>query len=213
MAAFTFYTRVKIAIVAPVATAAAITVGSIVWVIFKPKKGRKRKRFVDIHHAKHRGSHGSQIKEGLWDAAPLVLFFLDLVYPLVTRTLCSFFSCRHLGNDNYWLEEDYGVKSVKILQHTFSDRTRCIAQLRPGSSFLCNAPQFHDRCYDTEYNEWIPWMWLSACIYAFGLPTLFMFLLKHYMHRGKAGDRVVSKALSWMYDPPVKTFCRTTISD
>ena len=210
MAAFTFYTRVKIAIVAPVATAAAITVGSIVWVIFKPKKGRKRKRFVDIHHAKHRGSHGSQIKEGLWDAAPLVLFFLDLVYPLVTRTLCSFFSCRHLGNDNYWLEEDYGVP-VKFLQGIY-----VLWIERSAFPYSCAVLSLrcHDRpCYNTEYNEWIPWMWLSACIYAFGLPTLFMFLLKHYMHRGKAGDRVVSKALSWMYDPPVKTFCRTTISD
>ena len=34
---------------------------------------------------------------------------------------------------------------VEILQNTFSDRTRCIAQLRPGSSFPLSAPRFLDR--------------------------------------------------------------------
>ena len=99
---FDFYTRVKIAIVAPVATASAIAAGCVAWSAVRPKKERKRKRFVDIHHAKHRGSHGSQLKEGLWDAAPAVLFFLDLVYPLVTRTLCSFFGCRDLRDDRIY---------------------------------------------------------------------------------------------------------------
>ena len=32
-----------------------------------------------------------------------------------------------------------GEQPVKILQNTFSDRTHCIAQLRPGSSFLLSA--------------------------------------------------------------------------
>ena len=31
---------------------------------------------------------------------------------------------------------------VKILQNTFSDRARCVAQLRPGSSFLLSALKF-----------------------------------------------------------------------
>ena len=34
---------------------------------------------------------------------------------------------------------------VEILQNTFSDRARCIAQLRPGSSFLLSALRFLDR--------------------------------------------------------------------
>ena len=37
------------------------------------------------------------------------------------------------------------LEPVEILQNTFSDRTRCIAQLRPGSSFLRSAPRFLDR--------------------------------------------------------------------
>ena len=34
---------------------------------------------------------------------------------------------------------------VNILQNTFSDRARCVAQLRPGSSFLLSALRFLDR--------------------------------------------------------------------
>ena len=37
------------------------------------------------------------------------------------------------------------VWPVNILRNTFSDRARCIAQLRPGSSFLLSAPRFLDR--------------------------------------------------------------------
>ena len=37
------------------------------------------------------------------------------------------------------------IEPVKILQNTFSDRTHCIAQLWPGSSFLRSALQFLDR--------------------------------------------------------------------
>ena len=37
------------------------------------------------------------------------------------------------------------LKPVKILQNTFSDRAPCIAQLRPGSSFLRSALRFFDR--------------------------------------------------------------------
>ena len=41
--------------------------------------------------------------------------------------------------------EDGGTWPVEILQNTFSDRTRRIAQLRPGSSFLLSALRFLDR--------------------------------------------------------------------
>ena len=36
---------------------------------------------------------------------------------------------------------------VNILQNTFSDRARCVAQLRPGSLFLLSALRFLDRTY------------------------------------------------------------------
>ena len=36
---------------------------------------------------------------------------------------------------------------VEILRNTFSDRTRCIAQLRPGPSFLLSVLRFLDRVY------------------------------------------------------------------
>ena len=37
------------------------------------------------------------------------------------------------------------VTPVEILQNTISDRTHCIAQLRPGSSFLLSVLRFFDR--------------------------------------------------------------------
>ena len=42
---------------------------------------------------------------------------------------------------------------VKIPQNTFSDRTRCSAQLRPGASFLRSALRFLDR---------LDWFWQVA---------------------------------------------------
>ena len=58
--------------------------------------------------------------DGLWLSAPLTLFALDLIYPLVTRTTAQFFTCRDLEtphdgdphNDDgvpsgWWLEADY----------------------------------------------------------------------------------------------------------
>ena len=36
-------------------------------------------------------------------------------------------------------------RPVEILRNTFSDRTRCITRLRPGSSFLLNVLRFLDR--------------------------------------------------------------------
>ena len=37
------------------------------------------------------------------------------------------------------------MEPVEILPNTISDRTRCLAQLRPGASFLLSAPRFLDR--------------------------------------------------------------------
>ena len=53
-----------------------------------------------------RGSHNSKWKTGLWLAAPYAIGFVDLVWPTVTRTLVSLFSCRDLGSAGWWLEAD-----------------------------------------------------------------------------------------------------------
>ena len=68
--------------------------------------------------------------DGLWLSAPLTLFALDLIYPLVTRTTAQFFTCRDLEtphdgdphNDDgvpsgWWLEADY--RPVTILSRIF----------------------------------------------------------------------------------------------
>ncbi len=43
---------------------------------------------------------------GLWAAAPYALLLLDILYPQITKTLCSFFSCRNLGSAGWYLEVD-----------------------------------------------------------------------------------------------------------
>ena len=49
------------------------------------------------------------------------------------------------------------LRPVKILQNTFSDRARCIAQLRPGSSFLLSALRFHRHDYDGVAEDLRAW--------------------------------------------------------
>ena len=67
----------------------------------------------------------SVMQEGLWRATAAALFFMDLVFPIVTRTMASFFTCRDLKTgttgmqcdspescgdpdyQGYWLEADY----------------------------------------------------------------------------------------------------------
>ena len=58
-------------------------------------------------------AHTSVVKDGLWIAAPYVLGFIDLFHPTITRTLCSFFSCRDLGAAGSWLELDYSVQCAR----------------------------------------------------------------------------------------------------
>ena len=49
------------------------------------------------------------------------------------------------------------AQPVEILQNTFSDRTHCIAQLRPGSSFLLSVLRFLDRIHSAYASALIPW--------------------------------------------------------
>ena len=56
---------------------------------------------------------------------------------------------RHRATRDY---PELACEPVEILQNIFSDRTRCIAQLRPGCSFLLSAPRFFYR-YSFEYHR------------------------------------------------------------
>ena len=114
---FTFYDRLMVAMLTPVCIVVVVVSGGIAWA-YCHRKRRKRMKIVDFSFAKRRGSEKSVVVRGLWSAAPIALFLIDLTYPSVTKTLCSFFVCRDLGPAGWWLEEDYSVQPVNILQNT-----------------------------------------------------------------------------------------------
>ena len=100
-----YFKRVKLAIVAPVAIVGLIVIACVLWASCTsatPSHSRARHR---------QAIQGSEPREGccvrgLWMAAPIALFCLDLIYPAITRTLLQFFTCRTLGDSGKWLEVD-----------------------------------------------------------------------------------------------------------
>ena len=166
---FNFYTRVEIAVVAPVAFAALVVLVCVL--LAMRRQGQRRRQAIMPSHStvereKRRGSHGSAVKSGLWTAAPIVLMTIDLVFPTITRTLCQYFTCRSLGGAGRWLEADYAVE-----------------------------------CDTDVYNKHSVPVAVAAVVYSIGIPALFVFLVYRFKNLGKAGDKVVAKALSWMYQP------------
>ena len=105
---FTYFTRVKIAIVAPLIMAALFVLAGIIYANYKVIKRYRKKVAVTgsmLRRERARGSHDSIVKDGCWIAAPYVLFTLDLFHPVITKTLCSYFTCRNLGAAGWWLEQ------------------------------------------------------------------------------------------------------------
>ena len=83
--------RLAVWIVVPVAVVLAIVTGGLAWTLCKPAQA------------------GGGVVDGLWFVAPAVLFFLDLVAPVVGRIAFSYFVCRDLhtgpgGDSGWWLE-------------------------------------------------------------------------------------------------------------
>ena len=113
---FTYFDRVLVACFAPLGLMMLIVLGGIWWAR-RHHEQRKRGRITatrsTLMRERLRGiEHGKAIKSvlvtGLWKAAAPALFLLDLLYPTITRTLCSFFVCRDLGAAGKYLEVDYG---------------------------------------------------------------------------------------------------------
>ena len=111
---FNYYKLIVGVCVTPVAISAAITVVCMLWVLWRSQSSKAKRRVSLAQDRRQK----SAIADGLWTAAAPVLFFLDLVYPLVTRP-------------------------VAVLQKPFPQRKRCIAQPRPGCPLLHNAPRFY----------------------------------------------------------------------
>jgi len=105
---FSYFHKLQIVIVAPIAVVVALVLGCIVMSACTTTK-RRRRNIGDMVRERRRGvTETHVIKRGLWMAATPALFLLDLLYPSITRTLFQFFTCRTLGPDA-WLEADYGV--------------------------------------------------------------------------------------------------------
>ena len=127
IAGYTYFDKIKIAVFAPLAFVGVIGLACILWAA-RPKK-RQRMKLGALKRKTKRGSD-HYVKDGLWAAAPICLFLLDLLWPSITRTLFQFFSCRPLGASGRWLEVDYGPPRF-CRRLLFSGRMRCIAQLWP----------------------------------------------------------------------------------
>ena len=86
MVGFSYYTRVAIACVAPVALSLAIVLLGYWWAR-SHRKTRTRKNMAAFLRAKKRGAHSGHsantFKRGLWISAPYVLFANDLPVEIV----------------------------------------------------------------------------------------------------------------------------------
>ena len=49
------------------------------------------------------------LKTALWKASFSILYAVDLLFPLITRTLFQYFTCRDLKGAGRWLEADHSV--------------------------------------------------------------------------------------------------------
>ncbi len=117
-----------------------------------------------------RGAHGSIVKEGMWVAAPFLLNTIDILYPTITKTLATFFSCRNLQDAGWWLEQDYGVQ--------------------------CGYASPDNDAYTVRYAAHRTWVAVAALVYSLGVTAFFMYLVYAFKHHGTAGgDKVVHRAL------------------
>ena len=51
---------------------------------------------------------------------------------------------------------------------------------------------------NNQYGAFFPWIIVASAVVALGLPFMFYFLVRRFMHHGRRGDRVVQAALGWM---------------
>ena len=108
MTGFTYFTRIMMVAIAPIVMTVVYIGLGVAWA--SRKRERRRKHTVMVRRSvivreRARGSH-NLLMDGLWIAAPYILFTIDLFHPTITKTLCSFFTCRNLGAAGWWLEQE-----------------------------------------------------------------------------------------------------------
>ena len=87
------------------------------------------------------------------------------------------------------------IMPVEILQNTFSDRTHCIAQLRPASSFLRSALRFLDRSAIAAPLLWFrmpfwttPHIWFGASLATLASNAALLGVASHLAADGQGGS-------------------------
>ena len=54
---------------------------------------------------------------------------------------------------------------------------------------------------EADYEQYFPWILASSVLYSIGTPAIFGYLLYRFKEHGRKGDKVVDRALGWMYEP------------
>ena len=113
---FSYYTRVEVALAAPIAiTVGAVLVGVLLVKVEghnltrNKRRGRNTVVLADLESRletvqRRVSKHCPLLTAGMWRAAFALLFILDLIFPMLTKILLQFFSCRNLENAKWWLE-------------------------------------------------------------------------------------------------------------
>ena len=102
-----YYFLLVLASIVPITLVGVMAVGGILWAAVC-----KQHTSIPNDSSGHRST--GVVVRGLWFAAPVVLFFLDLVFPVVTRVTLQFFVCRDLSVAGWYLESDYGTSKVAV---------------------------------------------------------------------------------------------------
>ena len=117
---FDFYTRLVIAMAAPFAVTLVLVAGCALWIAVCAKKapaGAGVGAGPRPHTSRSPGWRRSRItafgkdlaaSNLTWTTVAVVLNAVDVMYPVVCRTLLQFFSCRNLGSAGFFVESDFG---------------------------------------------------------------------------------------------------------
>ena len=122
-----YYWKLKTAMLAPVVI---FFVLFLVGIFLATSDKNKRENASEVkatrsmlrrqHMEQKRGTDRSILIAAWWRTAAWILFSIDLIYPLVTRTLLQFFTCHDLGSAGRWLEVSYEIRCDKI-SSTYND--------------------------------------------------------------------------------------------
>ena len=196
----------RIAIAAPLVVSGVLALGGVALAFTKRRKKRRKRTLAQMHMERRRGSHGSTVLTGLWEAAAAILlivarrdFWQNTFFQVERTVLHSDGPARMLipaqCSAVSWRQDLIWPSVTRILFQFFSCR-----ELGDAGRYL--EVDYAIRCDDNaEYESYLAPTGIAAFLFAFGVPALFWWLVTRYKDHGKAGDKVVHAALSWAYEP------------